>query len=169
MSSLLRTIGEIWENAEALCALVPFARVFTGRVPQTELYQFPYVSILSTVGSRTGRSDKARYSSGPVSFHIWVDDNALETGLTIANAITDAYADTCWIIGDTATILDVLDEGEPSAYQTQLPGIKAWEIVKLLTVHISRERVDSDVCCPADEPDDLGSEAPECPESSSSS
>jgi hypothetical protein len=147
MSSLLRSIGLKWKRSEALCQLIPFGRVFTGRVPSTELYKFPYVSILSAQGSQTHRTDKSRYSHGPLSFHIWVDDAALEDALTVAEAISAEYADKCWSLGEGANVIDVLDEGEPMAHQTDLPNIKAWEVVKLFIVCIERLRTGTPVCC----------------------
>ena len=148
MSSLLRSIGAMWNNNAALCALIPFNRVFTGRIPQTELYRFPYVSILATQGSQTHRTDKTRYSHGPVSFHIWVDDAQLELAETVAQAITDAYADRCWSLSDDAKVIDVLDLGEATAIQTDLPNVKAWEVIKLFIVCVQRARIDrTDECC----------------------
>jgi hypothetical protein len=123
--------------------------VFVGRIPQTEQYKFPYVSLLATTGVQTHRTDKTRYSIGPLSFHVWVDDSQLEFGEEVAQAITDAYADRCWIIDERAKVIDVLDEGEAEAHQTDLPNVKAWEVVKLFTVCIERLRVDRSLesCC----------------------
>ncbi len=148
MSSLLRSIHDIWESTPALTDMVPHARVFSGRVPQTEMYRFPYVSILATQGGHNSRTDKSRYSHGPVSFHIWVDDSRLEFAETLAELITQTYTDRCWPLSDSAAVIDVLDEGEPTAHQTDLPSVKAWEVVKLFTVFIERLRVDhDDDCC----------------------
>jgi hypothetical protein len=149
MSSLLRSIGEIWRVTPDLYNLIPFDRVFTGRIPQTELYRFPYVSILVTQGTSKGRSTKTRHSIGPVSFHIWVDDANLETAETVAEAIADAYADRCWLLGSSARVLDVIDSGEAMAHQTDMPNVKAWEVIKLFLVLIERDRADhdDDDCC----------------------
>ena len=157
MSSLLRSIAGVWENNQTLCALLPFDRVFTGRVPGTELYRFPYVSIMAGQGSQYHRSDKNHLSFGPLSFHIWVDDARLEYAETVADAIMQVYADRCWPISDDARVIDVLDEGEPMAHQTDLPNVKAWEVVKLFTVCVERDRVDhseEDGCCTSSYSDD---------------
>lgn len=147
MSSLLRSVAVRWRENATLCALVPFASVFTGRVPQTELYDFPYVRISSTRGLPTLRSDKTQYNHVPLSFHIWVDEDELETGEEIAEAISDAFANTCWYLDATDKVIDVRDEGEPGAHQTDTPTIKAWEVIKMFTVCIERARVDTDDCC----------------------
>ena len=141
MSSLLRSIADIWNGSAPLCALIPFAKVFTGRLPNVEGYPFPYVSIMATLGSQTDRTNKTRYSHGPVSFHIWVDDTQLEFGETVAQAITDVYADRRWDLGNGASVIDMLDEGEAMAHQTTLPTVKAWEVVKLFTACLCRNRV----------------------------
>ena len=149
--SLLRSIHLKWQNSAALCDAatgVPHDRVFTGRIPQTKQYRFPYVSILTTRGWQTGRTDKTRLSAAVVSFHIWVDDDDLEFAQTLADAIADEFADRCWPISDTASVLDVLDGGEAVAHQTTLPTVKAWEVIKMLTFIIERDRTDHyDDCC----------------------
>lgn len=147
MSSLLRSLSMIWRDSQDLCALVPYVRVYTGRVPQTELYKFPYVSILATQGSQLHRTDKTRYSSGPVTFHVWVDEDELETGERIAQAITDEYADRCWDLCGEGTVIDMLDEGEACAEQVDHATIKAWEVIKLFTAIIERPRVERTECC----------------------
>ena len=145
--SLLKSISARWAADSTLCAKIPFAKVFTGRVPQTQLYAFPYVSVLATGGAQTLRTDKTQYSHGPLSFHIWVDESKLEFGEETAELIANAFANRCWRIDDNAKVIDVLDEGEPLAIQTDLPTVKAWEVVKLLTVCIERTRVDPAECC----------------------
>ena len=151
MASLLRSIAERWRDNAVLIdptTGVPFARVFTGRVPQTELYKFPYVSILVSQGYSRKRTDKTRYSHSPVTFHLWVDEDHLEFAETLAAKIADAYADTCWKLTETDKVIDFLDEGEPLVHQTNLPNVKAWEVVKLFTAVIERARVDRDAeCC----------------------
>jgi hypothetical protein len=146
--SLLKSIAEIWKNTGALTKLVAFDRVFTGRIPQTEQYHFPYVSILLTGGRMVHRSSQARYSQQPLSFHIWVDDAALATGEAIEQAIADAYADRCWFVDDFTRVFDVLDEGPGIRHQTDLPSVKAWEIVKLFALCVECKRVDrTNECC----------------------
>jgi len=149
--SLLRSIHTIWKNSASLCDAttgVPHERVFTGRIPQTKQYAFPYVSILVVGGGQTGRTDKTRYSRALMSFHIWVDDDDLEFAHELATVISDEYADNCWQIDSTSKVLDITDEGEPNAHQTTLPTTKAWEVVKLFTVFIERQRADQDnQCC----------------------
>lgn len=156
--SLARSLGRRWEADATLCALIPYNRVFTGRVPQTELFDFPYVSILVSQGYSSYRSDKTRGSRGPVSFHIWVDDARLEQdGFAVAEAIRNAFADKCWAISDDASVIDVLDGGEPDAKQVPIPGIKAWEVIQMFIFCVERARVDADECCPGSYTEDSSS------------
>lgn len=150
--SLLSSIADIWEGSAVLCALIPFDRVFTGRVPQTQQYPLPYCSILVTQGRQFDRSSKARYMRAPLAFHIWVDDADLSTGEAIAHALEDEYAERCWTVDTDTYVIDVLDEGPACIHQTELPTVKAWEVVKLFSLVIQRDRVshDADNCCPVD-------------------
>ena len=170
--SLVRSVARIWRDSPTLRALVPFERVFTGRIPQTELVDFPYVSILTGPGRQWSRSDKARYSYAPLSFHIWTNEDQLETAVEdICRAISDTYAERCWpLTANDASdndcystgidqVIDVLDEGEPIQHQPAPPTIKAWEVVKLFTVCLERARVDRhEECCDATFSEESGSE-----------
>jgi hypothetical protein len=142
MSSLQKTIATAWQADSALCALVPFARFYTGRIPQTKTTQFPYVSLLVAAGISLYRTDKTRGTQSTVSFHVWVDDAHLEDGMTIAEAIGTMFADRILELSDTARIIDVLDGGEPTAQQVETPNVKAWEVIKLFFVHVERTRID---------------------------
>jgi len=146
VNSLLRSIADRWSENATLCGLVPFSRVCTVRITQTELYRFPYVSILTSTGSPLFRTDKTRASAGPVTFHVWVDDDHLEYALDVAAAITEAYADTCWSLGGGSKVFDVGDGGEPLSVQVDLPTVKAWEVVKVMTFYVERNRVDTGTC-----------------------
>lgn len=140
-SSIERTVQMIWENDAVLCSLIPFAQVFTGRIPKADANRFPYVSILFVPGRAYKRSSHSRLVTGVVSFHIWVDDADLEFGKTVAKAIADSYSDRAWALSSTDKVYDVEDMGEPLSHQTDLPSVKAWEVVKMFTVFIDRKRV----------------------------
>ena len=147
MGSLSHSIVERWEYSTALCKLIPWQRVFAGRIPQTELYKFPYVSVLCVAGGPRAITDKSIYTTGPVSFHIWVDDARLEFGYDVAEAIRAVFANQCWSLGDGSKVITCLDEGEPDAHQTDLPAVHAWEVVKLVTVCLERPRAASTGGC----------------------
>lgn len=153
MSSILRAISKVWENSPELCEAVPFARVFTGRIPAAAIYRFPYVSIISTGGHRIHRTNRSHYHSSVVSFHIWVDDAKLESGIQIAELLAKTLSSRCYSLGGGDTIIDILDEGEASINQVDIPTFKAWEVIQLFSVRTMRTRTDyvevasSEECC----------------------
>jgi hypothetical protein len=149
MSSIARAISRVWEDNALLCSLVPFSRVFTGRAPQTQQYKFPYVTILATHGKQVLRSDKTMQFWQMVGIDVWVDDARLALGETIAEAITDAYANTCFQIDDVSKVMDVIDGGPPVQVQIDLPTVKAWQVCKTLDFRIERLRADTGTCCPS--------------------
>ena len=138
--SFLASFANIWRDSTALCALVPFDRVFTGRVPGTEYYKFPYINIQEAGPTRRYRSDKSQGYYISMSFHIWVDDSRLSTGEQIECAIAKAYAENAWTIDGDYKVIDVLDEGPAQKHQINESSYKAWEIIKLLTVCLERAR-----------------------------
>ena len=142
MSTLLGSIGNRWKNTQALCALVPFRRVFTGRIPTTENYPMPYVSVMEAGGSRGIRTRTSRYPRATFTFHIWVDDTQVALGEQIEKAITDAYAEGEWEYGQ-GRVIDVLDEGPGAKTQADRPEYKAWEIVKAMTFCLEQQRTDA--------------------------
>lgn len=147
MNSLLRSIAYRWREDATLCALIPFNRFFTGRVPGTQLVPRPYASVLSSGGGWAIRTDKTKYPRPFVSVHIWVDDDKLEDGLSIAKAVEDAYAEHCWELGDGDLVIDVLSGGEPLIHQVEMPTVKAWEVVQTFTFCLCRQRADANECC----------------------
>lgn len=151
---LLATLANIWKNSERLCSYVDFSRVYTGRIPGTELVRFPYVSMMTTAGWQTCRTDKTMYSRVPLTFHVWADDAKLAFAEEVGSVISDVYANTCWEVSDAEKIIDILDGGPGIPRQTNVATVKAWEIVQILTVCLERERAPHTGmnCC-----DELGS------------
>lgn len=147
MSSLAKSVAAVWENDTTLCGLVPFARVFTGRVPQTSLYKFPYVTIFATSGTSRYRSDKTLVSSHLLKMNIWVDGDKLSLGETIGDAITDSYANRCWQIDPVSKVMDMLDGGPGIPMQLDIANIKAWRVTKVFNLIYERLRMPHAPCC----------------------
>ena len=152
--SLLSSVATIWQNNTMLCALVPYDHVYAGRIPSTRLYRFPYVSIVALGGVQYLRTGASTYSYSPLSFHIWVDEDKLEFAEYLADKIADVYANTDWALSTVAKVIDVREEGDGMAHQTDLPSVKAWELVKMFSVFVEHKRVDNSSTCPADFSDD---------------
>ena len=147
--NLEKTIKNRWRNTEALVALVPAERVFMGRVPGTTLYPFPYVSYKLGTSRMTQRTSTSRWYHQTLTFRVWVDDAKADMGDDIANAITDCFCDQCWPIDAMEQVKDVRDGGRAVKEQTTIANVKAWQIVKLMTVATERKRVDTGTCCPS--------------------
>ena len=141
MSGLLKSIGDIWEDSEDLCDLIPFDRVFVGLVPTTEEYKMPYVSLITSGARRRYRTDKTDGSTLTVSFHIWVDDADLDRGESTAKQVRETYANHDWTFTG-GTVIDVLDEGPFTTHQVNQPNYRAWEVMKVLTFCVEMPRVD---------------------------
>jgi hypothetical protein len=139
--NLERSIALRWEESTALNRALPVDRFFSGRVPTTEEYKFPYCSLIVTRGSRGPRTDKGQYPRLTVSFHVWVDDSREAEGLDIANKIGEVFADQLWTLDEEWAVLDVLDEGRAIPHQTNVSTFKTWEIIKLFTFVLARRRL----------------------------
>jgi hypothetical protein len=142
VATLLGSIAERWKESDALCALVPFDSFFTGRIPSSEDYPMPYVSVMENGGQRGIRTNKTRMPRVTIVFYVWVDNTQLALGEQIEHAITDEYADANWRY-EGGRVMDVLDEGPGIKTQADRPGYKAWEITKIFTLclEVRRSRV----------------------------
>jgi hypothetical protein len=140
-------LGDVWKNDSDLAALVPFACVFTGRIPTIEesgvkmqaTGVMRYVSITDMGGNMTGRSNFSRFSKVTITFHVWVDESSVSLGERIENAIVNAYAEGEWEF-DGGCVYDVLDEGRGNKVQANRPEYKQWEIVKVMTFYVESPR-----------------------------
>ncbi len=143
MSSIARAIARVWQHSQALCAAVPFERVFTGRVPSTQQYNFPYVSILVSSGKQTLRTSVAQYYWQLVAIDIWVGDYNMAEGEGIAQLASDAYANQAFRIDARSKVIDVLDGGPPVPTQVDTPTVKAWLLSQTMDFYIERLRADT--------------------------
>jgi hypothetical protein len=146
MPTFLQSIADRWQASTELTALMPLARVFTGRIPTTEEYRMPYVSIAQGASRSLYRTDKTQSYAVSIAFHIWVDDADIATAERIEAALTAAYAEGGWSY-DTGfgqgQVLDIVDQGPAVKNQINRPTYKAWQAIKNLTFIIERERVDT--------------------------
>jgi hypothetical protein len=145
---LLASFSNRWRDRLDACALVPFQDVFTGRVPNTVDYPFPYMSIITGGGFRVYRSDKFEGVLRPISIHIWTDPTNLELGEEIAEMARVIYANQAWVY-DFGRVIDVLDGGPQNCHQINDPTFQAWEVVKTFILCIELPRVDLPLCEPA--------------------
>jgi len=146
-ANLTDSLARIWEQSATLSGLVPFEKVYTGRVPPTNYQNFPWVSIIVAAASKTLRSSRCSYSRLPVSFHIWVDDAHLAEGQQIDAAISAVYSDSCWRYTPLWKVIDVLDQGPGRQRQVNWASYQAWEIIHIMTLHLQRTRTDDPTLC----------------------
>ncbi len=144
MSRIAESIAVVWKNTPALCALVPYDRIFTGRVPETEVYNFPYITIRVTSGREALRTDETMQFWHLVGIDVWVDGDKLSDAETISNAITDAYANQCWKIDSVSKVIDVIDDGPGVPQQLDKPNVKAWWIAHDMNMRIERQRAETE-------------------------
>ena len=167
-NSLLASIAKRWEQDEELCELIPYRRVFTGRVPGTESYagarknltpmEFPYCSILTSQGWHIARTSAGDISKQRLTFSIWLNDATLHLGEIIQDNLYRVYANQAWVVepqsADIAcraglpslAVLDCLDGGEGGPRQTTIATVKAWEVTKTFVLEIERQRQDLPAC-----------------------
>jgi len=145
--NLSESITKRWAASQTLCDLIPYGRVFTGRIPSTEIKRFPYMRIVTANASSGIRTNKAQFPRVTVGFHCWLDPTDLARGQMIQNAVADFFANTCWQLDSGYFVRDVLDLGPPIEHQIDTPGIRAWEVAKIFTFVLERRRVDTGSCC----------------------
>ena len=157
-NGLLWSIAKRWKEDPALCGLIRFNRVYTGRVPGTELTRFPYCSILTSPGWSVRRSDKSDVSKQRVTFSLWLDDATLHLGELIEDELYRVYANQSWIVERESAnipcrgrmpkmqVLDCLDRGEGGPKQTTIATVKAWEVQRTFVLVIQRQRQDQGAC-----------------------
>jgi len=148
---LLWSFAQRWATDEAACALVPFDRFVTGRIPQESSYPFPYMALLIPGGSGHGRSDRSTWCRRTAVIHIWVDMDALEDGEDISEAIRRIYCSQNWQY-DYGTVIDVLDGGLATVKEVNVAEYSYKELVKTMTLCIQQPRLDTceGVCEPND-------------------
>ena len=166
---LLLSFAHRWRDAGTLllgngrlvdpCDVVPYDSFVTGRIPTTEEYDFPYMSLIPGNGRPVYRSDKNVGVRRIVAVHIWCDPSRLEEdGELAAELVRLVYSDQAWTYG-YGMVNDVLDGGPPIARQINEPSFQAWELVRLLTLCIEQPRVDSAICGPGSVASSSGSQS----------
>jgi hypothetical protein len=146
MAGLLLSFCKRWQARPDACALIPYDRFFTGRVPNPEDYPFPFMSLIPGSSRQVYRSDIRQGFRRVVSVHIWVDPARLEEdGERAMEHVRQIYANRAWSY-DQGRVIDVIDGGPPTAHQINEATFQAWELVRLLSLCIEQDRVDTEWC-----------------------
>lgn len=147
---LLKSFAHRWQIDSRACALVPFKRFVTGRIPNIESdFPFPYMSLQIPGGSSHGRSDRTTWCRRTAVIHIWVDMAALEDGEEIVETIRRIYCNQSWRY-DYGSVMDVLDGGLATVREVDMPTFSYKELVKTMTLCIQQKRLDTceNICVP---------------------
>ena len=127
-------IHTIWPTVPALEALLPVARVFTGRAPRGST--MPYASIQRPAGTVTGRTDKATVKQVQLRIQVWHTD--FDAGQAIHDAIESAFENRDFDLTDGK----VIDLEPDSKYWLEEPDTEqqVFQFVTTFTAHINRAR-----------------------------
>ena len=146
MSGLLLTFAERWKNDGQAVALVPYDRFLTGRIPNIEDYPWPSISLIPGGGRRVYRSDKFEGSRRILALHIYTDPARLEEdGERAAEIARRLYASQAFNY-DFGQVIDILDNGPPSAQQINAATFTYWEVTKIFSLCIEQPRLDLATC-----------------------
>jgi len=137
-TTLAQAIHQLWAADNALSALVPPERFCTGRVPPSE--EMPYCRLELPSGSEIQRSRQTLYEKQRIIFHVWTD--TFDEGDSIAPEIRRVFANQEFDWG-SGGVTDCKPDGLPSASQTALPEIKAWETVVTFAANTWETRQDA--------------------------
>lgn len=107
-----------WPTITALEALLPVARVFTGRAKGSPA--MPYASIVVAAMPTSDRSDKGMFRDANIRIQVWTDD--YDVGKAIQTAIIAGFENTDFALDDgdvydmhhdDSTALEEPDSTEP--------------------------------------------------------
>jgi len=147
---LLESMSFRWKHNPQACALIPFDRFVTGRIPNVQEYPFPFMSLTVTGGVFRGRSDRAEWVRRTAIIHIWVDMAKLEHGEAVAEMLRRIYCNRAWRY-NYGDVIDVLDNGPAQVIEVNNETFSYKELIKIMTLCIQQPRVDTceDICVPS--------------------
>lgn len=133
LSAILHTR---WAAASALEALLPAARVFTGRIPDGTAN--PCARIYFPGSARGKMSDKASERATQVRISHWVDEADFGTGQDIQDAIEEAFDNYGAALEDARLV--TLRHDNSYVLQDVSSTSKDWQFVTQFTATINKDR-----------------------------
>jgi len=134
--TLITELHALWAADNTLCALLPAARVFTGRVPAPDSATMPYARIEQPGGARGIRTNESIYPEVSIVFHVWSDD--FDTADAIRKAIEQVYQNQEFDY-DAGSVKDLRYNSHTSR-QPDLPTYTAWETLVSYTAKCCQTR-----------------------------
>ena len=135
--SILQRIHAIWPTIDALEALLPVARVFTGRVPADIV--LPCCSVTQDNSTGNERTSDGLYRDVQIQFSVWVAKEQHDAGAAIQAAIENGFASRDFADGDNRVLdMRLEDSGELEEDDEAEP---LWQFITTFTALERRDRV----------------------------
>ena len=134
---MMTAIHTLWPTIAALEALLPVARVFTGRVPAG--VAFPRAAITRPGSTGDSRTNDSLYRTVSIQISVWVKAAAYLAGEAIQEAIEDGFSAQGFST-TAGRALDVLIENSFSMFEDD-PVNPLWQFVTTLAITEGRSRV----------------------------
>jgi len=128
-------IHTIWPTIDALEALLPVARVFTGRAPAGTAK--PYASIVVAGMATNARGDKSMFRDANVRIQVWSDTYAV--GKAIQAAIIDGFENRDFALDDGA-VAD-MHHDDSAALRESDSVDSVWQFVTVFSATCREDRV----------------------------
>jgi len=124
-----------WPTLTALEALLPVARVFTGRARGGP--RMPYASINVAGLATNGRGDKSMFREANVRIQVWAED--FDTGKAIQSAVVDGFENAAFDLDD-GHVCDMKHE-DSTALQEGESIDSIWQFVTVFSAACREDRV----------------------------
>ncbi len=125
-----------WATIDALVALLPASRVFTGRAPAGTTK--PYASITVAAMSTGGRSDKGMFRTPNIRIQHWVTKDTFANGKAIQSAIEAGFENADFDLDDGA-VHDVHHVDSAHLLEED-PAESLWQFVTIFDFECREDR-----------------------------
>jgi hypothetical protein len=133
--SIEKAIHAIWPTVEPLQAVMPAARVFTGRVPPKTA--MPYCRIDHPIGSNAGRTNEKLLRDEQIRILTWAD--SFSSGRAVQKQIEDAFASRDFSTDDGEVTDMAWDDSSNAETDTQTDW--KWLFITIFGLKANQPRV----------------------------
>ncbi len=124
-----------WPTIDALEALLPVERVFTGRAKGSPAR--PYATIVAPALPTEARGTLTMFREANIRFQVWAQD--FDTGKAIQTAIVDGFENLDFSLDDGA-VYDMKHE-DSTALQEDESTDSIWQFITIFGAKCSEDRV----------------------------
>lgn len=125
--NIAKGIHTIWPTIAPLEALLPVARVFTGRAQGSPV--MPYASVMIPAMPTVGRSDKGMFRVPNVRIQVWSEDYA--SGKAIQTALVAGFENLDFDLDDGH--IDDMHHDDSGEFQEEKPTGDVWQFVTVFS------------------------------------